>query len=202
MGSNRDYRTKDPNLRSDATTLCGRQPLCGTGVTSEIEVMRMPSAASARTEDSRPGPGPLILTSRFLMPVLERRDQPPQQPPGLRKASTCANPEALTTRRSPRQGAALTVGDGDDGVVERGVDVRNAVRNVLANLLANALGRRVVRCFAMLTFFQCRTAITSYPRSPCADPCGCGRSFACVDHASADHGGDGSRGSNRGPSDA
>src|SRR3954469_1204040 len=30
--------------------------------------MRIPSAASARTEDSRPGPGPLISTSRFLMP--------------------------------------------------------------------------------------------------------------------------------------
>src|SRR5690606_7033335 len=47
---------------------CGRQPLCGTGVTSEIDAMRMPSAASARTEDSRPGPGPRISTSRFLMP--------------------------------------------------------------------------------------------------------------------------------------
>src|ERR671939_710550 len=47
---------------------CGRQPLCGTGVTSEIEFMRMPSEAKARTEDSRPGPGPLIRTSRFLMP--------------------------------------------------------------------------------------------------------------------------------------
>src|ERR1700754_4539376 len=46
----------------------GRQPLCGTGVTSEIDVMRMPSDARARTDDSRPGPGPLILTSRFLMP--------------------------------------------------------------------------------------------------------------------------------------
>src|SRR3954466_14064945 len=47
---------------------CGRQPLCGTGVTSEIDVMRIPSDARARTDDSRPGPGPLILTSRFLMP--------------------------------------------------------------------------------------------------------------------------------------
>src|SRR3569832_359982 len=47
---------------------CGRQPLCGTGVTSLIDVMRMPSAANARTDDSRPGPGPLISTSRFLMP--------------------------------------------------------------------------------------------------------------------------------------
>src|SRR5262245_22468575 len=30
--------------------------------------MRMPSDASARTDDSRPGPGPLMRTSRFLMP--------------------------------------------------------------------------------------------------------------------------------------
>src|SRR5574337_378793 len=47
---------------------CGRQPLCGTGVTSDMDVMRMPRAPSARTEDSRPGPGPFISTSRFLMP--------------------------------------------------------------------------------------------------------------------------------------
>src|SRR6478609_6324890 len=47
---------------------CGRQPLWGTGVTSLMDVMRMPSAASARTDDSRPGPGPRISTSRFLMP--------------------------------------------------------------------------------------------------------------------------------------
>src|ERR1700692_3965499 len=47
---------------------CGRQPLCGTGVTSEIELMRMPSDANARTDDSRPGPGPLMRTSRFLIP--------------------------------------------------------------------------------------------------------------------------------------
>src|SRR4029079_17056475 len=46
----------------------GRQPLCGTGVTSEMLEILMPSAFSARTADSRPGPGPLIRTSRFLTP--------------------------------------------------------------------------------------------------------------------------------------
>ena len=46
----------------------GRQPLCGIGVTSWICMILMPSAFSARTDDSRPGPGPLISTSRFLMP--------------------------------------------------------------------------------------------------------------------------------------
>src|ERR1700741_5649406 len=46
----------------------GRQPLCGTGVTSAMLVIFKPSAFNARTADSRPGPGPLIRTSRFLTP--------------------------------------------------------------------------------------------------------------------------------------
>src|SRR5213080_2667145 len=48
--------------------LGGRQPLCGTGVTSEILLILRPSAFRARTADSRPGPGPLMRTSRFLTP--------------------------------------------------------------------------------------------------------------------------------------
>src|ERR1700687_338695 len=47
----------------------GRQPLCGTGVTSEMLVILSPSAFRARTADSRPGPGPLIRTSRLLKPA-------------------------------------------------------------------------------------------------------------------------------------
>src|SRR6478672_4650066 len=46
----------------------GRQPLCGTGVTSEMLLILRPSALSARTADSRPGPGPLMRTSRFFTP--------------------------------------------------------------------------------------------------------------------------------------
>src|SRR5205085_438432 len=48
--------------------LGGRQPLCGTGVTSAIEMILRPSAFKARTADSRPGPGPLMRTSRFFTP--------------------------------------------------------------------------------------------------------------------------------------
>src|SRR4051812_42356695 len=48
--------------------LGGRQPLCGTGVTSAIDTILRPSAFSARTADSRPGPGPLMRTSRFFTP--------------------------------------------------------------------------------------------------------------------------------------
>src|ERR1035437_5008978 len=48
--------------------LGGRQPLCGIGVISVILEILMSSALSARTADSRPGPGPLMRTSRFLTP--------------------------------------------------------------------------------------------------------------------------------------
>src|SRR6218665_1824247 len=53
--------------------------------------------------------------------------------------------EALTTRRCPRQGVALAIGDRDDGVVEGSVHVRNTVGDVLADLLAHALGGVVRR---------------------------------------------------------
>src|SRR5580765_1178625 len=61
----------------------GRQPLCGTGVTSEMLLILRPSAFSARTADSRPGPGPLIRTSRFLTPY-SAAARP------ARSAATCA----------------------------------------------------------------------------------------------------------------
>src|ERR671917_1627478 len=48
--------------------LGGRQPLCGTGVTSEMLVILKPTAFNARTADSRPGPGPLMRTSMFFTP--------------------------------------------------------------------------------------------------------------------------------------
>src|SRR5688572_17375678 len=63
--------------------LGGRQPLCGTGVTSDIDEILKPTAFSARTADSRPGPGPLIRTSRFLTP-----DSWASLP--ARSAATCA----------------------------------------------------------------------------------------------------------------
>src|SRR4051812_18456648 len=46
----------------------GRQPLWGTGVTSAMDTIFRPRAFSARTADSRPGPGPLMRTSRFFTP--------------------------------------------------------------------------------------------------------------------------------------
>ena len=46
----------------------GRQPLCGIGVISRIEVTANPIACKARKADSRPEPGPLTSISRVRMP--------------------------------------------------------------------------------------------------------------------------------------
>ena len=56
--------------------------------------------------------------------------------------------EALATRRGPRQSVALAVGDGDDRVIERSVNVSNAVRNILTDFLANALSCVICRRFS------------------------------------------------------
>src|SRR2546421_5095755 len=50
----------------------GRQPLCGIGVTSRITTMCSPAAASARTADSRPEPGPFTRTSTLFIPYWSR----------------------------------------------------------------------------------------------------------------------------------
>src|SRR5207342_3515780 len=48
--------------------LRGRQPLCGTGVTSWIPETSRPAAASERIAVSRPEPGPFTNTSTFCRP--------------------------------------------------------------------------------------------------------------------------------------
>src|SRR6185295_17703054 len=48
--------------------LGGRQPLCGIGVTSRIDLISTPAACSARIADSRPLPGPLTRMSTERSP--------------------------------------------------------------------------------------------------------------------------------------
>src|SRR5215471_13148326 len=48
--------------------LGGRQPLCGTGVTSWIEPTSRPAACSDRMAVSRPEPGPFTNTSTLRTP--------------------------------------------------------------------------------------------------------------------------------------
>src|SRR5438132_11468161 len=48
----------------------GRQPLCGSGVTSSIALTDRPAACRAVMADSRPEPGPLTRTSISFRPNL------------------------------------------------------------------------------------------------------------------------------------
>src|SRR6478735_11756723 len=48
--------------------LGGRQPLCGTGVTSLMPVTSIPAFCSDRIAVSRPEPGPLTTTSTLRTP--------------------------------------------------------------------------------------------------------------------------------------
>src|SRR5512138_1386210 len=48
--------------------LGGRQPLCGTGVTSRIRVILKPADCRARSALSRPAPGPFTNTATLRIP--------------------------------------------------------------------------------------------------------------------------------------
>src|SRR5437763_9595680 len=52
----------------------GRQPLCGSGVTSSIALTFIPAAWSAVMADSRPAPGPFTRTSISFTPNFDALD--------------------------------------------------------------------------------------------------------------------------------
>src|SRR5439155_6624597 len=64
----RQPRTENRQLSYTRLRFGGRQPLCGIGVTSLIDLMSRPLAASARMADSRPAPGPFTFTSTERTP--------------------------------------------------------------------------------------------------------------------------------------
>ena len=91
------------------------------------------TAFSARTADSRPGPGPLTRTSRFLTPhscaatagLLGRNLRRER-----RRLARALEDRAARSR--PGERVSLPIGDPDDRVVERRMHVRDAVEHVLA----------------------------------------------------------------------
>ena len=55
-------------FRQTLRRLGARQPLCGTGVTSLMDLTSRPPACKARMDDSRPEPGPFTRTSTWRTP--------------------------------------------------------------------------------------------------------------------------------------
>ena len=103
-------------------------------------VILYPQPLSARTADSRPGPGPLTSTSRFLRPYSFAASP-------ARSAATCAaNGVDLREPRKPEPPAVaqlnvfpLTVSNRHDGVVERRVNVRHSIDYLFGNLSLRCL---------------------------------------------------------------
>ncbi len=84
-------------------------------------------AFSARTVDSRPGPGPLTITSKFFRPYSLAIS--PQLSCNLccERSRFTRTTETWTTCCSPCKSVALTVSDSYDCVVERSMNVRYAI---------------------------------------------------------------------------
>ena len=121
--------------------LGGRQPLCGSGVTSSIALIERPEACRAVMARSRPEPGPLTLTSTSLTPnFVAVAGGGLGGPLGGERGALAAPLEADRPGRGPAQRVAVGVGDRDGRVVERRLDVHDRPADVASCLPLLGLG--------------------------------------------------------------
>src|SRR3954454_16926981 len=92
--------------------LGGRQPLCGTGVTSEIVPTSRPTACSDRMAVSRPEPGPFTNTSTLRMPCSCARRAAVSAGPSAAGGGGCPGRLALPLRAAAS--AAICAAKGVD----------------------------------------------------------------------------------------
>ena len=107
--------------------------------------------------------------------------------------------EAHHAGRGPADGVALGVGDGDDGVVEGGGDMRHADHDVLLFFLA---GARSLAARLLVISHGITWSLSSCRRSPWQAPCGCGRWCGYAGRGPAGSCGDAGPGSSPDPSGA
>src|SRR3954465_11323489 len=154
--------------------LGGRHPLCGTGVTSWMVPTSRPTACRLRMAVSRPEPGPFTNTSTLRMPCSSaRRAAAAAAPRAADAAGLRGHPrggrrrlagalEAHLAGARPGDHVAQRVGDRDDRVVERALDVRVPMSDVLLLLAAHLLRGRLLRCarhYFFPTFFLPATVL-------------------------------------------
>ena len=124
--------------------LGGRQPLCGTGVTSWISPTSRPATCRERIAVSRPEPGPMTAEPHVYLAacvLLRAPERPPRRPSGRRTAWTSREPMKPTwPELAHRDDVAGYVGDRHDRVVESALDVSVPVGDVLLLLAAHLLG--------------------------------------------------------------
>src|SRR4029453_14271434 len=139
----------------------------------------MPSAASARTEDSRPGPGPRISTSRFLMPCSIAARPATSEPTWAANGGDLGEPfkawppEGAPGNAVPWRSVIVMIvllKDACTWQTPSDTFLRTFLRTRCAALLAGALAMS----------YLSRRVISSAPAQPCADPCGCGHWCGCA----------------------
>src|SRR4029450_9652024 len=119
--------------------LGGRQPLCGIGVTSRIDLISTPAAWSARIADSRPLPAPGALprdVERAQPGALRRRSAGRGGLLGGERRPLARALEAQGAGARPGHDVALEVRDLNVSIVEGGVAVGAPVHPVPLLLLA------------------------------------------------------------------
>ena len=103
---------------------------------------------------SRPEPGPFTSTSTLRTPCsMARRAHGLGRHLGGERRALAGALEADVAGRRPGEDVALLVGDADDRVVERALDVRHAVGDVLALALAGPATAGLGLRHYFLTFF-------------------------------------------------
>ena len=156
----------------------GGSRCAGSGVTSLMPTTSMPVFWIERIAVSRPEPGPFTSTSTLRTPCsIARRAH-------CSAASCAANGVLLREPLKPTLPADAharmlpsLVGDRDDRVVERRLDVRDAVGDVLA--LA-ACGAGVRPAWASPSALLPTCGPSSCRRRSSSGPCGCGRWCGCA----------------------
>ena len=104
---------------------------------SDVCTLR-PTAFRARTALSRPGPGPFTITSTDFRPNSCRGRSRTSLATGVKPVLIYVNHETRSASR--RQKARYpAISDRDNGVVERGVNVNNALSNLLFDLLTRCV---------------------------------------------------------------
>ena len=132
--------------------LGGRQPLCGMGVTSLMPTTSMPAFWMDRIAVSRPDPGPFTTTSTLRTPCsIARRGRGLGRELRRERRALARALEPDVAGRGPRERVALLVGDRDDRVVERRLDVRDPVGDVLALTTARPPSSSLWFCHRLLT---------------------------------------------------
>ena len=163
------------------------QPLCGTGVTSLIDVTSMPVFWIAAHGGVAAGAGALHVHLDPARPCsMAALARPLGGLLGGEGRALAAALEADRAGRRPGDDVAVRVGDRHDRVVERALDVHDTGRDVLAVTLAGAAAARL----------WLRHCVTSSQPSSCwqrcaSGPYGCGRWCGCAGHGPAAPCGDG-----------